>query len=160
MVQVCRELDEFVESVAQQNVTNKNVELQGGNGFKLFHNCISHIIRNGISVDGSFHISMARHLHVYLCNLDILPITMKERFGRAYDLLSQVDNNLRMPVKKQSIKDYQHTIDSLRIMIKMLCRPFSKTNSNSIKYHYYQYWGATRVELGCAADEKSLEKNV
>ncbi len=35
MVQVCRELDEFVESVAQQNVTNKNVELQGENGFIL-----------------------------------------------------------------------------------------------------------------------------
>jgi hypothetical protein len=121
MIQVCRELDEFVQSVTEHNVTNKNVELQGKNGFKLFHNGISHIIRNGISVDGPFHISMARHLHVYLCNLEILPITIKERFGTAYDLLSQVHNNLRMPVKKQSIKDYQHTIDRLMVMIKMLC---------------------------------------
>ncbi len=62
--------------------------------------------------------------------------------------------------KKQSIKDYQHTIDSHMVMIKMICRPFLKTNYNSIKYHYYQHWGATRVELGCAADEKSLEKKL
>jgi hypothetical protein len=59
---VCRCLDQFVEGVAAQNVNNKNIELRGKNGFKLFPNGISHILRNGISVDGAFHISMARHL--------------------------------------------------------------------------------------------------
>jgi hypothetical protein len=153
-------LDEFVEGVALQNVTNKNIELRGKNGFKLFHNGFSHIVRNGISVDGAFHIAVARHLHVYLCNLDILSNALKERFGRAYDLLAQVHSNLRLPLKKECVMEYQNTIDTLMIMIKIMCRPFSKSNCNSIKFHYQQHWGNTRVELGCAADEKSLEKKL
>jgi len=30
----------------------------------------------------------------------------------------------------------------------------------SIKYHWPRHWGATRRELGCAADEKSLERKL
>ncbi len=87
------------------------MELRGKNGFKLFPNGIAHIIRNGISVDGSFHIAMARHLHVYLpvCNLDIIPMDMKQTFGRAYELLFQVHASLRLPVKKCDLTEYQNT---------------------------------------------------
>jgi hypothetical protein len=158
--QVCRCLDQFVEGVAAQNVSNKTIELRGKNGFKLFPNGISHILRNGISVDGAFHISMARHLHVYLCTLDGLPTMMKQRIGRAYELLFQVHQNLRLPVHKTAIQEYQNTIDSLLVMVKIIYRPFSKTNCNSIKFHYPIHWGDTRVELGCAADEKSLERKL
>jgi hypothetical protein len=98
LLKVCRELDDFVVAVARQNVTNKNVELRGKNSFKLFTNGISHYIRNGISVDGTFHVAMSRHMHVYLCNVECLPVAMKQKFGRAYELLFQVHNNLRMPV--------------------------------------------------------------
>ena len=159
-LKVCRRLDQFVEGVAAENVTNKNIELRGTNGFKLFQNGISHTVRTGISVDGAFHISMARHLHVYICNLDLLPSAMRQRFGRAYELLFQVHNNLRLPVLKRAINEYQNTVDSLLVMLKTICMPFSKAKCNSYKFHSPYHWGATRVEIGCAADEKSLEKKL
>ena len=145
-------------NVARQNVINKNVELRGKNGFKLFPKGIAHIIRNGISVDGSFHIAMARYLHVYLCNLE--PMDMQQMFGRAYELLFQVHSILRLPVKKCELKAYQNTIDSLMVMLKKICRESSLSDCNSIKFHYSIHWGQTRSELGCAADEKSLEKKL
>ena len=135
------------------------MELRGKNGFKLFPNGIAHIIRNGISVDGSFHIAMTRHLHVYLCNLDIIPTDMKQTFGRAYELLFQVHASLRLPVNKCDLTEYQNTIDTLFVMLKRICRESSPTDCNSIKFHYPIHWGNTRSELGCAADEKSLKKN-
>ena len=159
-LKVEREIDAFVVNVARQNVTNKNVELRGKNGFKLFPNGIAHIIRNGISVDGSFHIAMARHLHVYLCNLEHLPMDMQQTFGRAYELLFQVHTSLRLPVPKCELKKYQNTIDSLMVMLKMICRESSLSDCNSIKFHYPIHWGQTRSEFGCAADEKSLEKKL
>ena len=155
-----RALDVFVETVATQNVCNKNVELRGKNGFKLFPKGIAHIIRNEISVDGAFHIAMARHLHVYLCNVDILPVEMKQTFGRAYELLFKVHASLRLPVKKNDLQEYQNNIDSLMVMLKMICRDSSPSDCNSIKFHYPIHWGHTRLELGCAADEKSLEKKL
>ncbi len=136
------------------------MELRGKNGLKLFPNGIAHIIRNGISVDGSFHIAMARHLHIYLCNLDIIPTDMKQTFGRAYELLFQVHASLRLPVNKCDLTEYQNTIDTLLVMLKRLCRESSPTDCNSIKFHYPIHWGNTRSELGCAADEKSLEKKL
>ena len=159
-MQVCRQLDQFVEGVAAANITNKNIELRGKNGFKLFNTGISHIVRNGISVDGAYHISMARHLHVYLCNLDLLPTAIRQKLGRAYELLFQVHNNLRLPVKKTDIHAYQSIVDSLLVMMKNICMPFSKSKCNSYKFHSPYHWAATRVEIGCAADEKSLEKKL
>ena len=136
------------------------MELRGKNGFKLFPRGIAHIIRNAVSVDGAFHIAMARHLHVYLCNVDILPVDMKQTFGRAYELLFQVHNSLRLPVKKCDLQEYQNNIDSLMVMLKKICRESSPSDCNSIKFHYPIHWGHTRFELGCAADEKSLEKKL
>jgi len=147
-------------TVARENVNNKNVELRGKNSFKLFTNGISHWIRNGISVDGGYHIAMARHLHVYICNLEYLPLVMKQKFGRAYELLMEVHNNLRMPVKKVNLGEYQNTIDSLLVMLKSICRDSSASDCNSFKFHAPHHWGDTRWELGCAADEKTLGKTV
>ena len=79
--QVCRLLNEFVQNVAMQNVSNKNVELGGKNGFKLFYNGIAHWIRKQISVDGGFHIAMARQMNVFLCNMELLPMEMKKNLG-------------------------------------------------------------------------------
>ena len=128
-------------------MNNKNVELRGKNSFKLFTNGISHYIRNGISVDGGFHIAMARHMHVYLCNVEYLPLTMKH-------------NNLLLPVKKVNLGEYQNTIDSLLVMLKSICRDSSASDCNSFKFHAPHHWGDTRWELGCAADEKTLEKKL
>jgi hypothetical protein len=136
------------------------VELRGKNGFKLFPRGIAHIIRNAVSVDGAFHIAMARHLHVYLCNVDILPVDMRQTFGRTYELLFQVHTSLRLPVRKCDLQEYQNNIDSLMVMLKMICWESSPSDCNSIKFHYPIHWGHTRWELGCAADEKSLEKKL
>ena len=64
-----------------QNVSNKNVELGGKNGFKLFYNGIAHWIRKQISVDGGFHIAMARQMNVFLCTMELLPMEMKKNLG-------------------------------------------------------------------------------
>ncbi len=68
-------------------------------------------------MDGAFHVAIARHMHMYLCNVECLPVPMKQKFGRAYELRFQVHNNLRMPVKKVDIGEYQNTIDSLLDML-------------------------------------------
>jgi len=143
-----------------KNVSNKNVELGGKNGFKLFHNGIAHWIRKQISVDGGFHISMARQLNVFLCTMELLPMSMKQLFGRSYSLLFQVHANLRMPVRKSHIAEYQDTINSLLACMKSICRPSSKSECNSMKYHYPYHWGDTRIDLGCPANEKSLERKL
>jgi hypothetical protein len=85
---------------------------------------------------------------------------MKQTFGRAYELLFQVHNSLRLPVKKFDLQEYQNNIDSLMVMLKKICRESSPSDCNSIKFHYPIHWGHTRAELGCAADEKSLEKKL
>ncbi len=108
-------------------------------------------------MDGAFHVAVARHMHVYLCNVECLPVAMKQKFGRAYELLFQVHNNLRMPVKKLTL---ENTIDSLLVMLKSICRESSASDCNSIKFHAPHHWGDTRWELGCAADEKTLEKKL
>ena len=85
---------------------------------------------------------------------------MKQTFGRAYELLFQVHASLRVPVNKCDLTEYQNTIDTLLVMLKRICRESSPTDCNSIKHHYAIHWGNTRSELGCAADEKSLEKKL
>ncbi len=55
-----RALDVFVETVATQNVSNKNVELRGKNGFKLFPKGIAHIIRNEMLAGYSLSIKYKR----------------------------------------------------------------------------------------------------
>jgi hypothetical protein len=158
--QVCRLLNEFVQNVALQNVSNKNVELGGKNGFKLSYNGIAHWIRKQISVDSGFHIAMARQMNVFLCTMELLPMEMKQLFGSAYSLLFQVHANLRMPVRKLHIAEYQDTIDTLLACMKSICRPSSKTECHSMKHHYPYHWGDTRIDLGCPANEKSLERKL
>jgi len=63
-------------------------------------------------------------------------------------------------VKKTDIHAYQSIVDSLLVMLKNICMPFSKSKCNSYKFHSPYHWAATRVEIGCAADEKSLEKKL
>jgi hypothetical protein len=144
-----------------QNVSNKNVELGGKNGFKLFYNGIAHWIRKQISVvDGGFHIAMARQMNVFLCTMEFLPMEMQQLFGSAYSLLFQVHANLRMPVRKSHIAEYQDTINTLLVCMKSICRPSSKSECHSMKYHYPYHWGDTRIDLGCPANEKSLERKL
>ena len=103
---------------------------------------------------------MARQMNVFVCTMELLPMTMKQRFGRCYSLLFKVHANLRMPVRKCDITKYQDTINTLLVCMKSICRPSSKSECNSVKYHYPYHWGDTRTELGCPANEKSLERKL
>ena len=65
-VKVCRQLDYFAKRVS--NVTrNTNTEISEHDGFKLFPHGFADYIRNENRVDGGWHLSMTRHLHVWLC---------------------------------------------------------------------------------------------
>lgn len=146
--------------MASNNVSNKNVELGGKNGFKLFHKGIAHWIRKEISVDGGFHISMSRQLVVFLCTMDRLSMELKKKFGRCFSLLFKVHALLRMPVLKSQINAYQDTINTLLVLMRSICKPSSKKKCNSMKWHYPYHWGDTRKDIGCPALEKSLERKL
>ncbi len=52
--------------------TNTNVEISERDGFKLFKNGFADYVRNGSRIDGGWHMSITRHLHVWLCTSDVL----------------------------------------------------------------------------------------
>jgi len=157
---VCRLVDEFVTKLAATCPSNKNVELGGRDGFKLFQHGITNFIRGGRRIDGGWHIAMARHLHLFMCTSDLLTLPMKKKIGRAYQLLFRVHAALRMPVLKQELPEYQHMINDLLVRMVEINAPSSKTKCNSIKYHWPRHWGDTRRQLGCSAAEKSLERKL
>jgi hypothetical protein len=76
--QVKRLLDKFVTNVAEACPTNKNVELGGRDGFKLFPYGVSGYVRGHRRIDGGWHIAIARHLHIFMCTSDILTLPKKK----------------------------------------------------------------------------------
>ena len=146
--------------VALQNNVNNNVELGSRNAFKFFPFGISNIIRKIRRVDGGWHIAMARHLHVYFCNVDYLSLATKTVIGMAYNLLYAVECGLRSALRKTEVVEFELLIGRLLDVIIIICTPFSKTQCNSIKFHLPYHWGDTRVQLGCSPNEKSLEKKL
>ena len=158
--QVCRRVDEFVCNLYITSTANKNVELNGRDNFKLFQHGITHFIRKARRIDGGWHISIARHLQIFLGNTNLIGPASKERYTVAYDLVFAVHNNLRLPVLKQGLTDYQDTINGLLNALIDICEPSTKSRCNSIKFHWPRHWSDTRRQLGCAAAEKSLERKL
>jgi hypothetical protein len=149
-----------MQEVAVQHNANNNVELGGRNTFKFFQFGISNILHKKRRVDGGWHIAMARHMHVYFCNADYLSVETKQQISRAYTLLYRVESGLRVPLEKTKVAEYQGTINRLLRALVAICIPSSKTKCNSIKFHFPYHWGDTRVQIGCSANEKSLEKKL
>ena len=89
-LKICREVDNFVLALAAACPSNKNVELGGRDGFKLFHYGLTSYIRGKRRIDGGWHIAIARHLHLFLCTSDLMTLPQKKKLGRAYHLLFQV----------------------------------------------------------------------
>ena len=139
---------------------NNNVELGSRNAFKFFPFGISNIIRKIRRVDGGWHIAMARHLHVYFCNVDYLSLATKTVIGMAYNLLYAVECGLRSSLRKTKVVEFELLIGRLLDVIIIICTPYSKTQCNSIKFHLPYHWGDARVQLGCSPNEKSLEKKL
>ncbi len=44
--------------------------------------------------------------------------------------------------------------------MKYICEPTTASGCNSAKYHLPVHWLDTRLELGCSANEKSLERKL
>ena len=158
--QVCRRIDDFVSNLYATSSPNKNVELNGRDTFKLFQHGITHFVRKGRRIDGGWHVSIARHLQVFLGNTDMISDATKGKFARVYDLLFHVHSSLRLPVRRDQLRDYQQTINDLLDAMVEICAPSTKRKCNSIKFHWPRHWANTRRELGCSAAEKSLERKL
>ena len=160
MLKTMRQLDVFVGQIAKQRIANNNVELGGHNAFKFFPFGIAHIIRKIRRVDGSWHMAMARQMHVFFCNVDYFSSENKQQIAKAYNWLYEVESGLRSPMRKTDVQVFEDLIACLLEAIISICLPYSKSNCNSIKYHSAYHWGDTRVQLGCSANERSLEKKL
>jgi hypothetical protein len=159
--QVCRRVDMFVCNLYITSTANKNVEVNGRDNFKLFQHGITHFIRQVRRIDGGWHISIARHLQIFLGNTNMIGTASKEKYAVAYGLVFAVHTNLRLPVLKQGLQDYQDTINELLNALVDICLPSTpKSLCNSIKFHWPRHWADTRRQLGCAAAEKSLERKL
>ena len=103
---------------------------------------------------------MTRHLHVWLCTSDFLTNDKKLLCSTACSKLYEVDAFLRWPVKKTKLAYYSVLIDDLLEILVELCRPYVKKQGNSFKFHWPRHWVYFRLNLGCPADEKSLERKL
>ena len=77
-----------------------------------------------------------------------------------YTLLLHVHVALRTPLLKTNEKQYQLDINELLECIKHICERTSPSACNSAKYHLPYHWLDTRLQLGCSAAEKSLERKL
>ena len=147
---VCRQLDDFAIRVSKQT-RNTNSEISEHDGFKLFPFGFAGYIRNENRVDGGWHLSMTRHLHVWLCTSDFLPNDKKLLCSTACCKLYEVDTFLRWPVKKTKLAYYSVLIDDLLEILVELCRPYYKCQGNSFKFHWPRHWVYFRLHLRCPA---------
>jgi hypothetical protein len=158
--QVCRLVDAFASKLHASCPPNKNVELGGRDTMKLFPYGITHFIRKGRRIDGGWHIAIARHLQIFVGTTPLLCDETKAKFARLYDLLFLVHSSLRLPVRTRELHGYQETINDLLDAMVDVCAPSTKSKCNSVKYHFPRHWADTRRELGCSANEKSLERKL
>jgi hypothetical protein len=111
-------------------------------------------------INDGWHISIARHLQIFVGNTNMIGTASKAKYAVAYDLIFAVRNTLRIPVLKQGLTDYQDTINGLLSTLIDICEPSTKSLCNFIKFHWPRHWSDTRLQLGCAAAEKSLERKL
>ena len=158
--EACRQVDNFVVGIARSAARSKNVELGGRDGFKTFSHGITGWIRKKRRVNGGWHIAMARHLRLFFTTTDLFPPALQTQFGEAYTLRMKVHTAVRIAVTKNGLVVYQGVINDLLNAMVQLCSPHVPSKCNSIKYHWPRHWQDTRRELGCSANEKSLERKL
>ena len=136
------------------------MEISERDGFKLFPHGFADYVRNENRIDGGWQMSITRHLHVWLCTSDILSRDKKLLCATACCKLYEVDAFLRWPVKKNKLAYYSVLIDDLLQIILEIGLPYVKCKGNSIKFHWPRHWVYFRLNLGCAAAEKTLERKL
>ena len=142
---VCREVDNFFIGLATQMPSNKNVELGGRDGFKFFkHGVSSYMLPKVRRINGGWWISIARQLKIFLFVTRIISDTTRSKFCDALSLLFEVHHGLRNPVFKDDLDSYQAKIDFLLTSLVDIASPWSKSQCQSIKFHWPRHWGHTR----------------
>ena len=111
-------------------------------------------------IDGGWHIAIARQLSICLCTFKELKSESKHKIARAHELLFQVHHGLRCPLPRAELAQYAARINDLLAAMVELCQPYNNSACKSIKYHWPRHWWETRLQLGCAAAEKSLERKL
>ena len=125
--------------------SNKNVELGGRDGFKLFqHGVTSYMLPKVRRINGGWWISIARQLKIFFCITKIVSDTTRAKFCDALSLLFEVHHGLRNPVHKTDLDSYQGKIDFLLTTLVDISLPWSKSQCQSIKFHWPRHWGHTR----------------
>lgn len=132
----------------------------GRDAFKKFKHGISGYVYDHRRIDGGWQISIARYLQLFFCTCTSLLLSTRQKIGQAFSLLFEVHHALREEVPPTQLRAYQAKITRLLRLMVPLCKPFTKRKCNSIKYHWARHWGHTRLQLGCSAAEKSLERKL
>ena len=148
-------------SVAQATAENCNVELGERSGFKRFKHGCTDYLQNFRRIDGGWYISMIRQLQVCFYTTDEFfnPSTRRD-VAKACALCIEVHTSLRLPVRKDGLRQYQDNINELLRRSVDICTPSTPSECKSIKFHWPRHWAVTRRDLGCSAQEKSLERKL
>jgi len=161
IAQVCRRIDALVMQVSSEVTLNANVELRGRGAFVLFPFGVTEFLLQPRRIDGSWYVSILRHLWVVLCGSTSFFLRPERlQVASAIATCLKVHASLRHPVLKTELGLYQDDINSMLDQTVAIATSSTASDCASIKYHWPRHWGATRRELGCAADEKSLERKL
>jgi len=157
-----RKVDAFCRDVSCGSPRSNNVEIRERDGFRSFPHGVSSYVLNAKRIDGGWHISIARHFRIFLCTTTLLRNDTKMLYAKAYSLLFTVHASLRLPVLKTHLGLYQEQINDLLHYIKKIARQcvLKGNGCNIMKLHLLYHWADTRLQLGCSAAEKSLERKL
>ena len=157
-----RVVDTYFRDVSHLVPRNSNVEMRERDGFRTFPNGVTSYILSEKTIDGGWHISISRHLRVFLCTTTLLRNNTKKLYATAFTLLLTVHTSLRLPLKKTLVGQYQKDINELLHLMRKIARRCTIRGKgvDVIKLHLPYHWADTRIQLGCAAAEKSLERKL
>jgi hypothetical protein len=157
-----RRVDTFCRDVSHASPRNINVEIRERDGFRCFSHGVSSYVLSEKRIDGGWHVSIARHFRIFLCTTTLLRNNTKKLYARAYCLLFTVHAALRMPLLKTQLGQYQANINELLHYIKVITRAATQVGAgcNIMKLHLPYHWADTRLQLGCSAAEKTLERKL
>ena len=159
MSKVCRQVDAFITSVGRTTPSNTNVQLGGRDGCKYFNHGVTGYMRPKVRrINGGWWISIARHLRIFFSATNLVSNDTKLRNAHALDQLFEVHHMLRLHIIKASLQEFQDKVNALLVLLIQICGPHSKSGCKSIKFHWPYHWAQNRQELGCSAEEKSLER--
>jgi hypothetical protein len=86
---------------------------------------------------------------MFFCVTKIVSDTTRTKFCDALSLLFEVHHGLRNPLHKDDLDCYQGKINFLLATLVDIGLPWSKSQCNSIKYHWPRHWGQTRQVRSC-----------